>query len=258
MRALGRGLEVLRYLREFGPETGPNIARCLGLSRATVGRIVVTLQHCDLVTLDDETKLVSLAPGFYEISSGMTDEARALWVATPVIYDLQRELLWPTCLATQESGKIVICETTHRVSPYSIDTRMEGTRHSLFHGSLGRAYLGFSDEEQLGSLLHESNGQPDDVRDPAYGSRLERLISRIREQGFACRNMGTFPKTSSIAVPIRVRGKVVASMNVVWIASALKFGQAAETFYPALSEAQNKIEQTLSAQAQSRLDAWLN
>jgi DNA-binding IclR family transcriptional regulator len=72
-----------------------------------------------------------------------------------------------------------------------------------------------------------------------------RLIQRTRARGYADRQREIHAKTSSIAVPIRYCGRVVACMNVVWIASAMEFSQAEAKCYPALAAAQEKIEREL-------------
>ena len=139
IRALVRGLDVLRHLNRTGGDTGHDVAASLALPRPTVYRILGTLEDCGMVARDPATSIYSVASGARDLSSGVTDEMSALWIATPILYELQQEVLWPTDLATYENGQMVIRETTHAVSPYSIDTGMLGSRHSLLNSSFGRA-----------------------------------------------------------------------------------------------------------------------
>lgn len=246
IRALVRGLEVLKHLNRVRSDSGQCIAASLDLSRPTTYRILGTLEACGLVARNATDNTYSVTREVSALSRGLTIEAWVLWVATPILYDLQREVHWPTDLATYEGGEMVIRESTHAVSPYSIETGMIGSRHSMLHSSFGRAYLAFCPEAERRNIIGRlaSGPTPEGVL-ASSPEHLERIIQETRAQGYAARRREVHVKTSSIAVPLRYRDRVVACMNVVWIASAIEFHKAASQFYPALAAAQEKIEREL-------------
>ncbi|MDR3512745.1 MAG: helix-turn-helix domain-containing protein [Caulobacteraceae bacterium] len=253
IRALVRGLDVLKHLNRVGSDSGQHIAACLNLPRPTAYRILGTLEACGLVARAEDENTFRVTREVKALSGGLTTEAWVLWIATPILYDLQRDLLWPTDLATFENGEMVIRETTHAVSPYSIETGMVGSRHSMLRSSFGRAYLAYCPQSERRAILRRLAGQPTPegalARTPEYP---DRLIHETQMQGFAARHREVHVKTSSIAVPIRFRDRVVACMNVVWIASAIEFSKASQQYYPRLAAAQERIERELVNQRPGR------
>lgn len=246
VRTISRGVDLLAFLSRAGSATGSHIATQLGLSRPSTYRILETLETCGLVRHSPSDNKYSLAWPVRTLSSGLTDRNRVLCLATPVLYELQKQLLWPTDLATHENGEMVIHESTHPVSPYSIETGIVGSRHPILMGSLGRAYLAFCpDEERVEILRHflaRCAGDQEFLNSPA---QIEWMISRTRKDGYGSRNREFNSKTSSVAMPIRFGGRVVACMDVSWISSAMPFGKAVAQFAPALRAACQKVEDRL-------------
>jgi IclR family mhp operon transcriptional activator len=79
--------------------------------------------------------------------------------------------------------------------------------------------------------------------------QIERMIAKTRTDGFGSRQQDVNAKTSSIAVPIRFQGRVLACMDVSWIASAMTYDEAVEKFYPPLDAARSAVERQLAAEA---------
>jgi len=246
IRTISRGIDLLTFLNRAGSSTGSHIASQLGLSRPSTYRILETFEICGLVRHSAVDNKYSLAWPARTLCSGLTHRSRVLCIATPLLYDLQKKLLWPTDLATHENGEMVIHESTHSISPYSIETRMVGSRHPMLLGSLGRAYISFCPdgerEEILRQFLPRCTGGNDYF---ASRTQINRMIDRTRTDGFGSRDRDVNSKTSSIAAPIRVGGRVLACMDVSWISSAMPFAEAIAQFYPALEGACRSVEQRL-------------
>lgn len=243
IRALARGLAVLRYLNKTGGDTGPNIALQCGLSRPTTYRILTTLEEREVVSRSSDGNFYRPAIGARQLSEGLTDEAWAIWIATPYLYELQEQVIWPTDLATLEGDAMVIRETTHAVSPWSIDRDMVGSRRSMLCSSIGRAYLSFCPEnerEQILELMSRSSN-PDDVR-MMRDSHIHTIIRDTVSRGYASRLYEKNRKTCSIAVPLIHGQRVLACMNVVWLSSALPYETAVARFVPPLQDMQARIE----------------
>jgi IclR family mhp operon transcriptional activator len=246
VRTISRGIDLLSFLNSVGSSTGSHIASRLGLSRPSTYRILETLEACGLVRHSAEDNKYSLDWPARTLSSGLTDRNRVLCIATPVLYELQERLLWPTDLATHENGEMVIHESTHPVSPYSIEPKMVGSRHPMFLGSLGRAYISFCPdderEEILRHFLPRCTGGHEYFSSPA---QIEWMISRTRIDGFGSRHRDVNVKTSSIAIPIKLGDRVLACMDVSWITSAMSFEKAVAQFCPPLQSACRTVEERL-------------
>ena len=57
--------------------------------------------------------------------------------------EFTREHVWPVSLFTFEAGKMLVRDTTHRVSALSIDYGMVGRRMGMLRTAGGLAYLAF-------------------------------------------------------------------------------------------------------------------
>jgi len=77
---------------------------------------------------------------------------------------------------------------------------------------------------------------------------VEQMLEKVRRQGYSS-NEGEWKqqvKTAAISMPIRHKGNVLASINVVFLKKAMPIAEAAERYLPALKAAVAKIENSLN------------
>lgn len=248
VRTISRGIDLLEFLNRSGKATGAHIASQLGLSRPSTYRILETLEACGVVRYSAQENKYALDWPIHTLSSGLTDRSRVLCVATPYLYELQKKVLWPTDLAIHENGEMVIHESTHPVSPYSIEAGIVGSRHPVMLGSLGRAYISFCPEKEREEILRNFFSRCTGGCE-YFSSReqIDWMIAKTQADGFGSRQRDVNAKTSSIAVPIRSNGRVLACMDVSWIASAMPYEEAVEKLYPELDAARLAVERELSS-----------
>jgi IclR family mhp operon transcriptional activator len=162
--------------------------------------------------------------------------------------NLQREIIWPTDIATFFDDAMFLRETTRRLSPLTIDSATAGLRLPMLMSATGRAYLAFcADKERRAILenLRRSNAPEDKrARDESY---VRNLLATTRRNGYGERHREIFDKTGAIAVPISRAGHVLACLNISFIASALTPSEAADRYLRSLRAAATSIEKGLSA-----------
>lgn len=249
VRTISRGIDLLEFLNRSGKATGAHIASQLGLSRPSTYRILETLTACGVIRYSAKDNKYALDWSAQTLASGLTERSRVLCVATPYLYELQKKVLWPTDLAIHENGGMVIKESTHPISPYSIESGIVGSRHPILCGSLGRAYISFCPKREREAIL--KNFYSRCTGGYEYFSsmqQIEWMIAKTRADGFGSRQQDVNAETSSIAVPIRFHGRVLACMDVSWIASAMSYDEAVKKFYPPLDEARCAVERQLAAE----------
>lgn len=76
MQSLERGLRVLDHLNLVGFATNSEIARALGLKRATVHRITAVLVDVGLLHLDRPSSLLTLTAAVTSLSRRLQNEPR--------------------------------------------------------------------------------------------------------------------------------------------------------------------------------------
>src|SRR5712691_352036 len=141
VRSLSRGLALIRELNVTGPSSVQQLAARTGLHRTTCYRLLETLRQDGLVTPDEQNALFSLTARVRMLSEGVSIRDLSSQAALPPMFALLDEILWPSDFAVFELGSMMIRESTHSFSPFSIHRSMVGRRRPLVKSALGRAML---------------------------------------------------------------------------------------------------------------------
>lgn len=246
VRSLERGLKVLEALNRCHGAKAQQIARLVELPRPTVYRLLETMESLGYVTRSADSW--TLTAQVKALSAGFHDDVWVTRVAAPILHELGREVLWPVDLVTFENDAMIIRETTHTESPFSIDRGMAGTHLPILQTSGGRAYLAFcaaTEREVILSRLRLS-GKPGDAlaHDEQF---VDQILKETRQSGYGFRTDGFNPHTASISLPILIDDRVLACITMIWIASALSFEDAVARNVGAIRRAITRIQTLLQA-----------
>ncbi|MCE5973158.1 DNA-binding transcriptional regulator [Sinirhodobacter sp. WL0062] len=247
VRALTRGLAILRHVNTAGEARPGEIARALNLPRPTVYRLLETLEEAGYVVYSGSSNLVRVTRLAASLGDGYALTSELCQAAVPLFADYGARLVWPLDLTVYDNAAMVIQETTHGRSPLSIDRAMIGYRLPVLRTSAGRAYLSFCGQEEreliIGHLRRLGDPADQPFLEPA---RLTRMIEETRKRGVALRDAGEFrAQTASIAVPILSQGGVLGCVSMIWIRTAMSGRKALESFAEPLTEIAEKIAQAL-------------
>ncbi|MDD8021790.1 MAG: DNA-binding transcriptional regulator [Paracoccaceae bacterium] len=253
VRALTRGLAILRHVNTAGEARPGEIARALNLPRPTVYRLLETLEEEGYVVFSGSASLVRVTRLAASLGDSSALGSELCQAAMPLFADYSARLVWPLDLTVYENAAMVIQETTHGRSPLSIDRAMIGYRLPVLRTSAGRAYLAFCPEEERALIVAHLHrlGDPADLPFLDAG-RLARMITETRARGVALREAGEFrPQTASIAAPILGPGGVLGCVSMIWIRTAMSARKALESFGDPLREIADKIAAELSEASRS-------
>lgn len=254
VQGLSRGLAVLQALSHAadGWARITELAAATGLHRTTVRRLLETLQAEGYVRRSSSDDSYRLNHKIRQLSDGFTDDEWISEVANPVLGELLQKLVWPSDLCTVDGDSMLVRETTHRFSPLSFHRGMLRQRMPLLFTAAGRAYLGFCGDEERRQLLRLlAAGDDEQARFARNTPLVERMLSRVREQGYGS-NEGEWmqqAKIAAIAVPIRHEGSILATINVVFLKRAMSVPGAVRDYLPTLQWAAHKIEGRLTEMA---------
>lgn len=249
VRALLRGLEILRHVNALGAARPGEIARALNIPRPTVYRLLQTLEEAGYVAFSASSNLVRVTRLAASLGEGTAMDSELCRVAAPLLAEYAARLVWPLDLTVYDNAAMVIQETTHGRSPLSIDRAMIGYRLPVLRTSAGRAYLAFCPEAERALIVDHLRrlGDPADMFF-LEGSWLDRMVAETRARGYALRDAGEFrAQTASLAVPVRAGGAVLGCVSLIWIRTALKTAKAVETAAEPLAELANRIAAALEA-----------
>jgi IclR family transcriptional regulator, mhp operon transcriptional activator len=232
VRALERGLAVLAAMNRHKIASVLELARETRLPRPTVYRLLETLGRAGYVTRTGSADRFCLARSVRTLSDGFVEDEWISDIAAPLMGEFTRQHVWPVSLMTLEEGSMLIRETTHPASSLSIDYGMVGRRLPILRTAAGRAYLAFCPDNERRAIIDMLNHSPA-PEDQFDARRLAASLRRIRGAGHALQDREINPRTSGISVPIR-GSRVLGSVSMIWIASALTLGEAEERYHQPL------------------------
>lgn len=248
VRALNRGLAVLRELNLAGSARPAELARAAAIDRTTAYRLLATLAEAGLVVENGDTGCFVLTERVRTLSEGFTERDRMAQVVTPLLGALFQKVVWPTDFATFDRGAMVIRETTHRFSPYSVHRAMIGQPRPLLTSALGRAALAGATPADRATMLDIVRGQNalGPIPEHRLGEHVDLLLADYDRRGYAHSVGGSDRRISAIAVAVRTGTGVAASVNLVFFSSAMTIDKAATRFLEPLRHCAAAIEAALA------------
>ncbi|MDT0502516.1 MULTISPECIES: helix-turn-helix domain-containing protein [unclassified Halomonas] len=229
IRSLARGLTVVNAIDQAsGPVTLGELHHATGMDRATILRILATLEHEGWVYRGLGDNRYRLTYRLHDLGEHVSVHDAVAQLAAPVLEQLQEELIWPSDIAIFDGEGMAIIETSRRRTAIVLNREVVGYRPSMLKSAMGRAYLGFCDERRLGTILDKLKKKGGEeallAADKGY---IDRLRSVVQQRGYAQRDPTVFPLPSAseeefdaIAVPVIVMGDVQACLSLVWINTA--------------------------------------
>jgi IclR family mhp operon transcriptional activator len=253
VRSLSRGLALIRQLNVTGPASAPHLAVRTGLNRTTCYRLLQTLRDEGLVSFDAKSALFGLTPEVRTLSEGVSLGDLSAQAALPPMFALLKEVSWPSDFAVFERGSVMIHESTHSFSPFSIHRSMVGRRRSLVRSALGRAILGAAPPTLRREMLDiAASLVPEDATLARNRKAIGHFVSRMTKDGYAASVGETEQGISAIALPIQGIGPVLGSLNIVFFSSAMTPEVAARRYLNALKRAVRDIERRWRALQHAR------
>lgn len=246
VRSLERGLELLVAMNRRKLATVSDLAKDTRLPRPTVYRLLESLTEAGFVDRDSATGRFRPTLGVRALSDGFLDDEWVAKIAAPMMAEFTREYVWPVSLFTFEAGRMLVRDTTLRLSSLSIDYGMVGKRMAMLHTASGLAYLSFCPTNERNVIL-ELLAQSDDPQDQLVkeAPRLDILFKSIRTKGYAYQERVINPKAAGISAPIKVGRKVYGCMSLIFIASAMTMSDVEKKLAPPLVALTAKLARAL-------------
>jgi IclR family mhp operon transcriptional activator len=247
VRSLQRGLAILQAVNRHNGLRASEIAKLAGVPRPTAYRLLETLEGLGFVLRGPSEDNWRPTLQTKSLSSGFRDEDWVAQIAVPQMMKLGRQLLWPLDLVTFRDFRMEVRESTHNISPYSIDHGMVGRGLPVLETAGGRAFLAYLPEDDRQHLLKGLRAELGD-ENVLYqqDGPLDFILKRARELGLGYRIRGFNSRTMSLSAPIMSHDRPIACLTMIWIASALKFDDAVKTYGDALKATADSIAEELA------------
>ena len=252
VRAVSRAFEILESINRLGNATIMEIKEDCRLPYPTVYRMIMTLVHDGWIETESARKRYRPTQKVWSLVSGFQTQDLLVACARDHIVKFTAEMLWPVTLSVRVGDRMMVKDSTHTLTSQTFANYYPGYTLPLIDCGAGKAYLAFCAEEERRIILNSAKRSEDPnvqwalqiVGDPKY-------LQKIRDQGFATHarvlhneNPG---KTSSIAVPIFVDGKLEASLAIVYFEKAMTEEKAVLKYAESLKKAASKVAEATSA-----------
>jgi DNA-binding IclR family transcriptional regulator len=211
---LERGLDMLEFLAGAGSPQGlTDVAEHVGGPKATVHRLLATLQRRGYVTQDPHNARYSAGVRCFELGSRWAQNLDLRSIASPALVELNETTGETVHLAVYDHGDSVYVDKLDCRHPVVAVSHV-GRRCPATCVATGRALLAFQSQEEIDSVLAGPL--------PAYTERsttdpaeLRALLDGVRKEGYGV-NRGSYRDgVGGLAAPIRDHtGQVVASVGV--------------------------------------------
>lgn len=257
VRALERGLDLISALSELGWATPGELAKKTGIHRATVYRLLYTLEVNDYVHCRPGDGSYSLTRRFSHIADGIKDEDWVAQIVSPHLGLLLSQIQWPSDFVIFSAGHLMIRESTHRFSPMSINRNMVGKSRPLLNSALGIAFLSAVSDESREKILTLAELVGDESVQLENRENVMRQIQIARTRGYAQSSGGTQYNLSAIALPVCWRNRVLGAINIIFFRRALTPIKAAELYLNQLRSCVQDIEQDMESLPLGEHTGWI-
>jgi IclR family transcriptional regulator, mhp operon transcriptional activator len=260
IRALDRGLEVLECLHKSRSASLHDLFLATGLPKATLTRLVVTLEKRGLVWQRVEDGAYMSSHTFQPRPPQLNDENFLVEMASPVMERLCKKVNWPSILAVPRLDYMEVIETNRPKSYFSnIPIGPIGFRINMLRSASGRAYLAFCSDSERAAVMQRLAASDEPGNFLAHRpSMVKKLIAETQKLGYGVRATdfgGHFDKTrresddsrDSIAVPIWAGNEVIAVINLTWMHKSATVEQIVKSHLSTLTEVSQEITEKLMA-----------
>ena len=251
VRAITRGLTILRCVSENGPISATELAALSALPQPTVVRILETLIEAGYVYRTNQDARFAVTARTKILSAGFDSTSRLVQLAEPQIEHLRARIGWPSNLAMLQNDAMIIIYTNRNAKGLSIPGRL-GARIPLLATAVGLVQLAGMDEEELASQLDrlKASNEPWD-KEAHLWEGLDDRLAAARSLGHAFADQHYLDAVYqsqiwAVAVPIVVNSRTVAALSSLILRAAGPPGPLLDRILPELHATATTIAHQLS------------
>lgn len=253
VRSVERAIELLEVLNRRPLSTIQDLHDETGLPKSSLIRLLRTLEAEGLVAQSASYSAYRLLGGVTSLSDGFPREAPIVEAAEEMMIDFTRREGWPLALALFDDDAMVVRASTIPYTSLATVQSSLNLRLSLVGFALGRAFLAHCSTHEQKALIETARHSSNPADRIAQDMRATRkMLRQVRERGYATRAPGIWPQSSTFAVPLYERRRLVGSLGLTWLTAAMPMRTALDQFVPRVSALAETISRSLDSRARTR------
>ena len=214
IRALDKGLLVLKALARFGATTLSDLAERIDLPVSSTHRILFTLHEQGFATLDDATQEWSVGIETFRAGSAFLVRANLVEAAMKTMRRLMEETGETANLAIADAGDVVFIAQVETHNPIRAFFR-PGSRGPLYSSGIGKALLAAMAPEKSDAIIGNSALERHTPKTLSTPGELRAGLKAIRMRGWSLDNEERYIGMRCVAAAIHnAYGEPVAGISV--------------------------------------------
>lgn len=242
VQSVRRALDVLATLNRLQIASIGNLHDAIGLPKPTIVRMLDTLISEGYVIRDNLCGGYRLTHKVRALDAGYDGIAEILEASRHFSVELTEKIKWPVGIGVLDGNAMAVRFWTGPISPWVHASTLLGRRPNLYTSAMGRAWIAFCPEDEREALIQRFrtvSGRFNAEEEAQYRS----LLDRIRADGYAHRAPNTEPlRNTTVAMPMRYDGRVLASITVSFFTSAVPARQVPAQIVEPLRDTVDRIE----------------
>jgi len=210
---VARSFTILEALSRRPHGTIAALAEETDLPRPTVVRLLRTLTELGYATQVSRATGYRLTDKVLGLAQGIRFVDHLVDVAAPHMSRFTKKYGWPLYLGTISDRAITIRHSTAAESPMSFERSALQKKSPILSSALGRAWLAFSAPDERRAVLDHLGVKSD--------AKLAATFARIRRDGYSFTALPRTGRLQGIGVAIRKGERVMGSLSMRFIRSAM-------------------------------------
>jgi IclR family mhp operon transcriptional activator len=252
VQSVRRAFNVLTTLNRLRIASIGDLHDETGLPKPTIVRMLDTLIADGYVIRDNLCGGYRVTHKVRGLDAGYDGIAEILEASRPFAVELTERIKWPVGIGVLDGDAMAVHFWTGPISPWVHVNTLLGNRPRILTSAMGRAWLAFCPEDERDRVIARMRATQPGFGEPEE-AQFRALLARTRAHGYSQRAPQTEPRrNTTIAIPIRHREQVLASITVSFFTSAVPARQVPDTIIAPLAETVAKIEKLYTCMHMSR------
>lgn len=215
-KSLQKALRILVYMGEQAPEAGAaELAAELGLSKATVHRLLSTMERFNLIERDPESERYRLGLKLHQLGSRAAASRTLRTEAHRLLVEMSRRSRETVSLATPAPGGVICMDRLD--SPHTI-IRVCTPVGSLFPAhctAAGKAILAYLTDNEIDEVVRRTGLRQFTPFTITQLANLKESLRLIRQRGYAVDHQELERGLSGVAAPVlSAHERVIAAVGI--------------------------------------------
>ena len=202
-KSLQKALRILVHMGEHAPEAGvTELASELGLTKATVHRLLNAMERFDLIERNDESERYRLGLKLHQLGSRAVESRTLRTEAHRLLVEMSRRSRETVSLATPAPGGVICLDRLDSLHTIITVCTPVGSMFPAHCTAAGKAILAYMADDEIQELVRRHGLRQFTPFTITQMSSLKENLRLIRQRGYAVDHQELERGLSGVAAPV--------------------------------------------------------